>query len=116
VLDTTKAAERAQYIAAQVGLGQTLTDLGRTNEAQPILEHVVEVSRAHFGAEHWRTGEARLALATCLLKTGAKDRAAPLVREAYAQVQTQRRAQPRLIARAERAMESVGLRAPPPSR
>ena len=109
-LDTTKAAERAQYIGAQVGLGQTLTDLGRASEAQPILEHVVEVSRAHFGAEHWRTGEARLALATCLLKTGATDRAAPLLREAYAQVQTQRRAQPRLVARAERLMESAGMR------
>ena len=79
-----------------------------------MLERTVALSRVQFGETHWRTGEARLALGTCLLKAGKKDRAEPLLRQAYTEIQPQKRAQPRLIARAERVMASAGIQLPNP--
>ncbi len=111
-LDTAKAPERAQYIASQVSLGLALIDLTRPTEAEPVLAQAVTLSAAHNGKTHWKTGEARLALATAMLRNGKRAAAATLLREAYEEIQPQRRGQPRLIARAESVMEAAGVRLP----
>ena len=96
-------AHREQLIAAQVGLGVCLTRRGRAPEALPLLESALALSRERFGADHWRSGEAQLALGQALLESNDRIRAEPMLREAAVKVQSQRRAQPSLVRAAELA-------------
>jgi serine/threonine-protein kinase len=96
--DLTRRAERTEFIAAQVGLGLALVDQRRANEAVPLLERALEMSRDRFGDNHWRTGEAQLALGLALSAAGQRERAETMLREASARIQLQRQAQPRLAA------------------
>jgi hypothetical protein len=54
--------------------------------------------RDRFGDNHWRTGEAQLALGLALSAAGQRERAETMLREASARIQLQRQAQPRLAA------------------
>jgi len=104
-IDTTKSSQRPAFAIAQTGLGETLMALGRTAEALPLLERGVALSVAAFGDDNWRTGEARLALGTCLLKVSQSVRAKPLLQQAYATLEKNKVAQPRLFALAAAALQ-----------
>jgi len=106
-LDTASRGQRVQVVTTQVGLGRALLAQGRAAEALPVLDRALAMSRARFGDDHWRTAEARLFLGECLMATGRAARAAPLLRAADATLQQQRRAQPRLAARAHAALQRV---------
>jgi hypothetical protein len=79
--------------------------LGRIGEALPMLERGVALSVAAFGDDNWRTGEARLALGTCLLKVSQSARAKPLLQQAFATLEKNKVAQPRLFALAVAALQ-----------
>ena len=103
-LDTTNAGSRGFYIGLRTGLGQALTDRGRADEALPVLEHAVAMARKQYPAGDWRTGEPLLALGEAHLALRDRARAEPLLRDAVTALESQRRAQPRLVARASTSL------------
>ena len=70
----------------------------------PLVEQALALSRERFGPDHWRTGEAQLALGIVLTATGQSARAEPLLRQAAATIQPHRRAQPRLALQLDAAL------------
>lgn len=106
-LDPEKGEQRAQFISAELGLGKALLAQGRTDEALPILERVVERARAQFGDGNWRTGDALLTYGSALAAKRRYADAEPVLRDARAALEKNRRAQPRLIARAVAAIERL---------
>jgi len=103
-IDPGDKGRRAQFIAAGLGLGRTLTDQHRAAEALPLLQRALELSRERFGREDWRTGEAALALGLCLASSGQQVRAEPLLREAASTLELARRGHPRLAQQAAAAL------------
>jgi eukaryotic-like serine/threonine-protein kinase len=102
--DLSTRANREQVIAAHVGLGRTLIDQERDAEAIPLLERALAMSRDRFGPDHWRTGEAQLALGIALTASGHPGKAEPILRQASAKIQPRRIAQPRLMVEASDAL------------
>jgi len=47
-------------VSATIGLGRSLVQLHKTDEAHPLLESALETSTRKFGADHYRTAEAHL--------------------------------------------------------
>jgi hypothetical protein len=103
-LDTANAAHRAWYLNAESGLGMALVARGRAAEGLGRLERAVRFARHHFGEEHVRTADARLALGSALLATGARGRAEPILRAAAAALEEQRKTEPQLAAQAAAAL------------
>lgn len=56
-LEPQEAERRTLTIPARIALGRTLTAMGRTDEALPLLERTLIVSNDEFGPQHWRTAE-----------------------------------------------------------
>jgi tetratricopeptide (TPR) repeat protein len=106
-LEPQQAEARTLTIPAQVSLGRTLTALGRTDDALPLLERTLSLSRDEFGPQHWRTAEARLALGECLLLRRQYRRAEGLLREAYVVLDRDRRAQPLVARDAGKALQRL---------
>ena len=97
-------AEREQAIAAQVGLGLTLAQSGRVMEALPLVEQALVLSRERFAPDHWRIGEAELAMGVSLAATGQSAQAVTLLQHAAATLQPHRGAQPRLAKQVDAAL------------
>jgi eukaryotic-like serine/threonine-protein kinase len=109
-LDSTKVLQRGPLDAARLGLAQAIADQGRTREALPMLERVLEARRSRAGADDWRTAQARLALGAALLASGQRARAEPLLREAHAVLRRHRHELPALARQAETTLRRAGGR------
>src|SRR5690606_25058762 len=60
-------------------LGSLLTNAGRTDEAEPLLEESLGIFSDALPADHWQVAEARDALAVCLTVGGELERAEKLL-------------------------------------
>jgi serine/threonine-protein kinase len=109
-LDSADAANRPAYISAQSALGAAILRQHRADEALPILERAVQMSRHHLGDDHWRTGYARLLYGKALVSKGRVADAAPVLRAARATLEKQRVEQPHLAALAAAALVPVTAR------
>ena len=105
--DLTSRPERGEFVAALIGVGLALTNQRKAEEALPLLERAVGMSRERFGANHWRTGDAQLARGTALMALGQQGRAEPVLREAFTIIEPQRRALPRLAEQAGQAVAQL---------
>ena len=103
-LDPNNEDAQLLLIPAQVGLGRTLTDMGRANEALPLLEPAVAMSSKRLGPKHWRTAETQLGLGECLIALRQYARADSVLQEARATLETQRRQQPQTAAQTDSAL------------
>ena len=56
-------------------LGSLLTNAGRSEEAEPLLEEGLETFLGALPEDHWQVAEAREALGVCLALGGKLDRA-----------------------------------------
>ena len=109
-LDTNNANAQLSIIPARVGLGRVLLHTRRAAEALPIVQSAVAMSRALHGADHWRTGEAELVLAECLIATGDRHDAGEPLRTGREALMKQGRAHPLLVAEANATAESLTRR------
>ncbi len=103
-LDTTNVNAQLMAIPYRVRLGRTLTATGRAAEALPMLESGLAMARTRFGDADWRTAEAMMGLGDCLVALRRYDRAGPLLLEAHASLDRQRKAQPRMAEQADDAL------------
>jgi tetratricopeptide (TPR) repeat protein len=102
-LDTSNADAQMGIIPGRTGMGRVLLATHRVKEAVPVIEGALEMSRKRFGADHWRTGEAQLVLAECLMAMGEVDSAEAPLREGRAVLDKQQRAHPGLAREANAA-------------
>ena len=109
-LDTTNANAQLSIIPARVGLGRVLVHTHRAREALPIVQSAVAMSRALHGADHWRTGEAELVLAECLMAVGDLPGAGEPLRTGREVLMKQERAHPLLVAEANAASRNLTRR------
>ncbi|HSU94556.1 MAG TPA: tetratricopeptide repeat protein [Gemmatimonadaceae bacterium] len=109
-LDTNNANAQLSIIPARVGLGRVLLHTRRAAEALPIVQSAVTMSRALHGADHWRTGEAELVLAECLIATGDRHDAGEPLRTGREALMKQGRAHPLLVTEANATAESLTRR------
>jgi tetratricopeptide (TPR) repeat protein len=110
-LDSTVSSNRSLRLAAQMLVGRVTTLRGDARTATPRLERTEAATRETFGATHWRTAEAELALAASLVAVGDLARAVPLLRDAVQVLEPQERAQGRLLIAARRALDNAQSRA-----
>jgi eukaryotic-like serine/threonine-protein kinase len=106
-LDTSNANAQLSIIPARVGLARVLVHTHRAGEALPIAQSAVSMSRALHGADHWRTGEAELVVAECLMAAGDRSAAGEPLRSGREALMKQRRAHPLLAAEADTAGERL---------
>ena len=106
-LDPAKGQHRWYFIAAQRTLGEAVLVQGRADEALPLLERALAMSSEEFGNDDLRTADAQLAYGSALVAKRRYADAAPLLRAARATLVKNRRAQPRLAARAAAAVERL---------
>jgi hypothetical protein len=109
-MDTNNANAQLSIIPARVGLGRVLVHTHRAAEALPIVQSALAMSRALHGADHWRTGEAELVLAECLIALGDLPGAGEPLRSGREVLLKQRRAHPLLLAEANATAESLTRR------
>jgi eukaryotic-like serine/threonine-protein kinase len=109
-LDTSNANAQLTIIPARVGLGRVLVHTHRAAEALPIVQSAVAMSRALHGADHWRTGEAELVLAECMIAGGDRSGAREPLRAGREALIKQQRAHPLLVAEANATAESLSRR------
>jgi serine/threonine protein kinase len=109
-LDTSNANAQLTIIPARVGLARVLVHTRRAGEALPIAQSAVTMSRALHGADHWRTGEAELVLAECLIAMGDLPGAGEPLHNGREVLMKQARAHPLLVAEANAAAESLSRR------
>jgi eukaryotic-like serine/threonine-protein kinase len=109
-LDTNNANAQLSIIPARVGLGRVLVHTHRAPEALPILQSALAMSRALHGADHWRTGEAELVLAECMIAVGDRSGAREQLRAGREALIKQQRAHPLLVAEANATAESLSRR------
>jgi tetratricopeptide (TPR) repeat protein len=109
-LDSANHAHRPHYIAAQRTLGAAILAQHRTDEALPILERALDMSRREFGADSWRTAHAQLSYGKALLVKRRYGDAATVLHEAHAILQKHRTDQPRLAAQCSAAMAMLAAR------
>ena len=115
-LDAANTGHRDLLIGANLGLGATLTKLGRPAEGLPLLEQAVAMGRVRYEAGDWRMAETQLALGLCLNALQQTARADPLLREAAEKLRRYRKAQPVLTSQAERAVAQLREGISKPSR
>lgn len=106
-LDTADVGQRAQYVVTQRVLGAALLAQHRTDEALPILAHVLELTRREMGDANLRTAHAALSYGNALVAKGRYADAAPILRSAHAFLQKHRVDQPRLAAQSDAAMVAL---------
>ena len=82
--------------------------LGKTDEALPLLQSALEASTRKFGRDNYRTAEAHLGLGECLQAMGRRQDAQAALLAARAIVEPQRRKQPMLLAEVERGLQRNG--------
>ena len=109
-MDTSNANARLSIIPARVGLARVLLHTHRAAEALPIVQSAVEMSRSLLGADHWRTGEAELVLAECMIVGGDLAGAREPLRTGRDVLMKQQRAHPLLVAEANATAESLSRR------
>ena len=109
-LDPEDSGHRTHFISTELALGKALLAQGRTDEALPTLECVVEMARKQFGEGNWRTGDALLTYGSALVAKRRYADAEPVLRAARAALEKNRRGQPRLAARAAAAVERLAGR------
>ncbi len=97
------AKQPAPFINLQIGLGRLLTTRGQTDSARVMLERALAMASARYGAQHWRTAEARMALGINLAASGQTARGDSLLRDSYAVLQKER-GQPELAKEARTAL------------
>jgi tetratricopeptide (TPR) repeat protein len=100
-LDSVK--QRAPYINMEIGLGRLLTTRGQTDSARVMLERALVMARQRYGEQHWRTAEAKLALALNLAASGQAAKSDALLREASVVLEKER-GQPQLAKEARLAL------------
>ena len=103
-LDPGNGAHAAQLVSSRLALGKALLARHRPDEALPVLEQVQLATQARYGARDPRRGDAQLTYGLALVAKRRYVEAAPLLREARALLKQQRKAQPRLVARAVEAV------------
>jgi len=91
-------------VSATIGLGGSLVQLGKTDEALPLVQSALETSTRKFGANNYRTGEAHLALGECFGAMRRAQDARSSLQTARTIVDPPRRTQPMLVAEVERAL------------
>ena len=106
-IDPQKSDHRLQLISAELGLGKALLAQGRTDEALPVLARVVDRARAQFGDGNWRMGDALLTYGSALVAKRRYSDAEPVLLAARAALAKNRRALPRLVARADAAIATL---------
>ena len=106
-LDSTKREHRNSFYSGKLGLGKALLAQGRSEEAVPLLAEVVELAKQEFGDGNARTGDALLTYGRALAAKGRYADAAPTLKAARTVLEKNRRAQPRLIARADAALSAL---------
>jgi len=106
-LDPEDGGHRTQFISSELGLAKALLAQGRTDEALPTIERVIEMAREQFGQDHWRTGDALLTYGSALVAKRRYSDAEPVLRDARTALEKNRRGQPRLAARAAAAVERL---------
>ena len=109
-LDTSNVNAQLSIIPARVGLARVLVHTHRAAEALPIAQSAVTMSRAVHGADHWRTGEAELVLAECMIAAGDRSGASEPLRAGREVLMKQQRAHPLLVAEANATTESLSRR------
>jgi len=102
-LDTTNMDAQMGIIPGRTGMGRVLLATHRAKEAVPAIEGAVEMSEKRLGADHWRTGEAQLVLAECLMALGDYTKAAQPLREGSDILEKNRKSHPGLAKEAEGA-------------
>ncbi|MEP6731183.1 MAG: serine/threonine-protein kinase [bacterium] len=108
-LDSTQKRQRAIFISARVGLGRTLASEGRDAEAIDVLRGANDMVVTQYKKDNWHIAEARLALGKSLVAVKKLEDARPLLEQARASLDGQRRAQPRLAAEADSALQRLSL-------
>jgi serine/threonine-protein kinase len=112
-LDSANHAHRPHYIAARRTLGAAMLAQHRTDEALPILERALDMSRREFGTDSWRTAHAQLSYGNALLAKHRYADAAPVLHEAQAILQKHRTDQPRLAAQSSKAITMLAAHSTP---
>jgi serine/threonine protein kinase/Tfp pilus assembly protein PilF len=102
-MDTSNADAQMGIIPGRTGMGRVLLATHRAKEAVPAIEGAVEMSRKRLGADHWRTGEAQLVLAECLMTLGDYTKAAQPLREGSEVLEKNAKSHPGLAREAEGA-------------
>ena len=97
-------------VGATIGLGRSLVQLGKTDEALPLLQSALETSTRKFGADNYRTAEAHLGLGECLRAMGRGGEARSSLLAARGILEPQRRKQPMLVAEVERELAGASRR------
>lgn len=103
-LNKLPPTDRASIVGAQVDLGRTLSGMGRPAEALSLIEPAWAESGQLFQPEHWFMARVQLGLGECLLALGQYARAEPLLLQAHATLNKQRRTQPVLAEDARAAL------------
>jgi tetratricopeptide (TPR) repeat protein len=102
-LDTTNMDAQMGIIPGRTGMGRVLLATHRAREAVPAIEGAVAMSQKRLGADHWRTGEAQLVLAECLMALGDYTKAAQPLSEGSDILEKNRKSHPGLAKEAEGA-------------
>ena len=106
-LNPDNGAHRPQFIANHIALGKVLLAQGRLDSALVVLGRTMAMAKKQFGEGNHRTGEVVLLYGTGLAAKGRKVEAEPVLREAVAALEKNRRGQPRLYAQAVAAVNQL---------
>jgi serine/threonine protein kinase/tetratricopeptide (TPR) repeat protein len=102
-MDTSNADAQSGIIPGRIGIGRVLLATHRAKEAVPTMEGAVEMSLKRLGAKHWRTAEAQVVLAECLMAVGEFREAAEPLKEGSDVLEKSRKSHPGLVREAESA-------------
>ena len=106
-VDSSKSRQRQEFIRAKLGLGTILLARGHPDSAMREMDHMLELSAIQFGANSWRTAEAKLRVGQCLLEQRQYEAAEPLLRAASATLRETKGLDPILLRDAEGAFRRL---------
>ena len=102
-MDTNNADAQQQIISGRVGMGRVLLATHRAREAVPTMEGAVAMNLKRLGPKHWRTAEAQVVLAECLMALGEYGKAALPLKEGSEVLEKNSKSHPGLVREAENA-------------
>ena len=102
-LDTSNADAQMGIIPGRTGMGRVLLATHRAKEAVPTMEGAVAMSLKRLGPKHWRTAEAQVVLAECLMALGEYGKAAQPLKEGSEVLEKNSKSHPGLVREAENA-------------
>ena len=102
-MDTSNADAQLQIISGRIGMGRVLLATHRVKEAVPTMKGAVDMSVKRLGAEHWRTAEAEVVLAECLMAMGEYGAAAQPLKAGSEVLEKSGKSHPGLVREAENA-------------